>query len=335
MERIAIPGTDLEGSRVALGTWALGGWLWGGEEANEPIATLHAALDAGITVIDTAPVYGFGRAEELVGQALAERGGRDGVVLATKAGLEWTSVLGARRIQRNASRERLRTEVEDSLRRLKTDVIDVYQVHWPDPVTPVEETAETLSRLREEGKIRAIGVSNYDADQMEAFRQAAALHVSQPPYNLFERGAEQDVLPYCRQHGLVVFGYGVLCRGLLSGKIGPERTFSGDDLRGSMDPKLKAPRRAQYLGAVTRLDALARERFDRGVLELAVRFVLDAQPHLVALWGARRPEQLEPVARCHCFRLDADAFEAIEAILSEEITDPVGPEFMAPPARKS
>jgi aryl-alcohol dehydrogenase-like predicted oxidoreductase len=334
MEHVQIPGTELHASRVALGTWAIGGWLWGGTEGNEPIRTIHAALDTGINVIDTAPVYGFGLAEELVGEALAERGGRDRVILATKAGLEWFEAGGQQRVQRNAGRDRLRREVEDSLRRLRTDVIDIYQVHWPDPRVEMAETAETLQALLDEGKIRAIGVSNYDPKQMEAFRQRAALHTVQPPYNLLERGIETELLPYCRERGLLVLAYGALCRGLLTGKVTAESSFSADDLRGSMDPKFKEPRRSQYLRAVGRLDTLARERFDRGVMELAVRWMLDGEPRLIALWGARRPGQVEAIPRLEGWTVDSETREEIDRILAEEITDPVGPEFMAPPARR-
>jgi aryl-alcohol dehydrogenase-like predicted oxidoreductase len=335
MDHVQIPGTDLQASRVALGTWAIGGWLWGGTESNEPIRTIHAALDAGINIIDTAPIYGFGLSEELVGEAIAERGQRDRVILATKAGLEWFEQGGRQMIQRNASRERIRREVEDSLRRLRTDVIDIYQIHWPDPVTEIDETAETMQSLLDEGKIRAVGVSNHDPQQMEAFRQTSALHTAQPPYNLLEREIEADVLPYCRERGLVVLAYGALCRGMLTGKVDAGSRFGRDDLRGSMDPKFKEPRRAQYVSAVKRLDQLARDRFDRGVTELAVRWMLDGEPRLIALWGARRPDQLDPVRRLDGWTVDSEAREQIDRILAEEIEDPVGPEFMAPPARRS
>src|SRR6266403_2906396 len=161
MEQKRIEGTGLVSSRIALGTWSIGGWMWGGSDEGEAIKTIRTALDLGITLIDTAPAYGFGRSEELVGQAIAESGARDRVRIATKAGLEWRGG----RVFRNASARRVRKEAEDSLRRLRTDHIDVYQVHWPDPLVPIEETAGVLRRLFDQGKIRAIGVSNFSPDQ--------------------------------------------------------------------------------------------------------------------------------------------------------------------------
>src|SRR5471030_1807549 len=215
LEFAGIPGTSLEVSRVAIGTWAIGGWMWGGSEEKESIDTIRAALDQGITVVDTAPVYGFGRSEEIVGKALAASGARSQAVIATKVGLEWRDG----KVFRNASRARIMSEVEDSLRRLRTDYIDIYQVHWPDPLVPMEETASAMRSLYEQGKIRAIGVSNFSVAQMESFRQVAPLHVLQSPYNLFERAIEADILPYCRANQIVTLGYGALCRGLLSGRM--------------------------------------------------------------------------------------------------------------------
>jgi aryl-alcohol dehydrogenase-like predicted oxidoreductase len=327
MERAGIPGTTLEVSRVAIGTWAIGGWMWGGSDDEQSIVTIRSALDHGINVIDTAPVYGFGHSEEIVGRAVAEGGLRSRVVIATKAGLAWRDG----NIFRDASRARIKREIDDSLRRLQTDYIDVYQVHWPDPLVPIEETAEVMGDLFREGKIRAIGVSNFSVAQMDLFRRVAPLHVLQPPYNLFERAIEDDVLPYCRKNEIATFGYGALCRGLLSGRMRPETTFDGDDLRRT-DPKFRAPRFAQYLEAVERLDRLAQGRFGKHVIALAVRWMLD-QGITTALWGARHPGQLQPVDDVSGWRLDESSKVEIDRILRETITDPVGPEFMAPPAR--
>jgi len=329
IEISAIPETSLKVSRVAIGTWAIGGWMWGGTDEAESIATIRAALDHGINVIDTAPVYGFGRSEEIVGKAIAEGRLRDRVVIATKVGLEWKD--GS--VFRNASRGRIIREAEDSLRRLRTDYIDIYQVHWPDPIVPIEETAAAMQMLFKQGKIRAIGVSNFSLEQMQRFRSVAALHVLQSPYNLFEREIEAELLPYCRENNIATFGYGALCRGLLSGRMRPATIFSGDDLRRS-DPKFQQPRFAQYLSAVQSLDRLAQERFGKHVIQLAVRWMLD-QGITTALWGARHPGQLEPVDEVTGWRLDASTKAEIDRILRETIADPVGPEFMAPPARSA
>jgi len=320
-----IPGTQLKVSRVALGTWAMGGWMWGGTDQRESVATIHAALDQGINLIDTAPVYGFGVSEEIVGAAL--EGIRDRAVIATKTGLEWRDG----KVYRNATRARIMQEVDDSLRRLRTDYIDIYQVHWPDPLVPVEETAEAMRSLYELGKIRAIGVSNFSVDQMARFRQVAPLHVLQPPYNLFERAIETDILPYSRANDIATLGYGALCRGLLSGRIQPNTAFDGDDLR-RVDPKFQQPRLAQYLQAVRQLDEFAQRRFHRRVIHLAVRWMLD-QGISVALWGGRHPEQVEAALGVAGWSLTDAERESIEHIVNTAVVDPVGPEFMAPPQR--
>jgi aryl-alcohol dehydrogenase-like predicted oxidoreductase len=327
MEYVDIPRTGLKVSRVAIGTWAIGGWMWGGTDVAESIATIRAALDHGINVIDTAPAYGFGRSEEIVGKAIADGRPRSSVIIATKTGLEWQGDS----VSRNASRARIMREIDDSLRRLQTDYIDVYQVHWPDPLVMIEETAEAMYALYNQGKIRAIGVSNFSVDQIARFRSVAPLHVLQPPYNLFERGIETDLLPYTRDNKIATFGYGALCRGLLSGRMRTDTVFDGDDLRRS-DPKFVAPRFAQYLAAVQRLDQFAQERFGKRVIHLAVRWVLD-QGVTTALWGARHPNQLLPVDEITGWRLDPSAKAEIDRILCETVSDPVGPEFMAPPAR--
>jgi aryl-alcohol dehydrogenase-like predicted oxidoreductase len=327
MELADIPGTSLRVSRVAIGTWAIGGWKWGGTDEAESISTIRAALEDGINVIDTAPAYGFGRSEEIVGKAIAEGRLRSRVIIATKVGIEWQD----EEVFRNATRARILREIEDSLRRLRTDYIDIYQVHWPDPLVPIAETAETMHTLLKQGKIRAIGVSNFSVGQLEEFRDVAPLHVVQPPYNLFERGIEGDLLPYCRENKIATFGYGALCRGLLSGRMRPETTFNGDDLRRT-DPKFQEPRFAQYLAAVQRLDRLAQERFGKRIIHLAVRWMLD-QGITTALWGARHPRQLQPVGEVAGWSLDGAAKAEIDQILHELITAPIGPEFMAPPAR--
>jgi aryl-alcohol dehydrogenase-like predicted oxidoreductase len=331
MEFTTIPGIDEQASRVALGTWAIGGWMWGGTDEALSVRTIHAALDKGVNVVDTAPVYGFGRSEEIVGKALAQGGKRQQVLLATKAGLEWDASAG--KVWRNGSRDRIRQEIEDSLRRLQTDVIDIYQIHWPDPRVPFEETAQECEHLRQEGKIRAIGVSNFSPDQMDEFQKGAPLAVSQPPFNIFERSIEADLLPYCRNRSMATLTYGALCRGLLSGKMSREQEFTGDDLR-KVDPKFKQPRFDQYLSAVSRLEELARDRHGKDLIHLALRFILDKGVS-VALWGGRRPEQMDPLPGVFDWTLSEQDMQDIDNILKETVTDPVGPEFMAPPARKS
>jgi aryl-alcohol dehydrogenase-like predicted oxidoreductase len=327
MEFATIPETSIRISRVGLGTWAIGGWMWGGTDEEESINAISAAIDRGVNLIDTAPAYGFGRSEEIVGRAIADSGRRSRVLIATKAGLEWKDG----KVFRNASRERIRREIGDSLRRLQTDYIDIYQVHWPDPLVSIEETAETMQTLFDQGKIRAIGVSNFSVAQIERFRRVAKLHVVQPPYNLFEREIEAELLPYCRQSGLATLTYGALCRGLLSGKLQEDAHFEGDDLR-LTDPKFQPPRYAQYLAAVRRLDQFAGDNYCKRVIHLAVRWILD-QGATTALWGARHPGQLQPIDEVFGWSLDTAAKAEIDRILRAATADPVGPEFMAPPPR--
>jgi aryl-alcohol dehydrogenase-like predicted oxidoreductase len=325
MEQIKIGTSGLTTSRIGLGTWAIGGWMWGGTDEAQSIATIRSAVERGVTLIDTAPVYGFGHSEEIVGKALAEGSLRDKVQIATKVGVGWKDG----DLYRDSRPARIRKEIEDSLRRLKTDVIDLYQVHWPDLETPIAETARTLEDLRREGKIRAIGVSNYSPAQMDAFRAAAKLDAVQSPYNLFEREIDADVLPYAKRTELTVLSYGALCRGLLSGRMTIQSKFQGDDLR-KVDPKFQGDRFRQYISAVEEFKKLAHERFGKSVLALAVRWVLDQGP-TIALWGARNPSQLDPVSEIEGWHIDAATKAEIDAILKRRISDPVSPSFMAPP----
>lgn len=327
MECIELPEIPAQASRIGLGTWAIGGWMWGGTDPDQSIRTIRSAIDRGLTLIDTAPVYGFGESEALVGRAIKESGRRDSLVVSTKVALNWDG----EQPFRDASRARINFEIDESLRRLQTDVIDIYHVHWPDPNTPMAETADALKRLKEAGKIRALGVSNFSPAQIDAFRETAPLQVVQPPYNLFEREIETELLPHCRQLGLTTLVYGAICRGLLSGKMTPQTRFKDGDLR-LVDPKFQRPRFGQYVEAVTRLDAFAKAEFGRRVIHLALRWLLDQPDVSVALWGARRPDQLETLDELEGWHLkDSDRAE-IDRIVAATVTDPKGPEFMAPPS---
>lgn len=317
---------SIRASRIGLGTWAMGGFQWGGADDDESVRTIHAALDRGITLIDTAPAYGFGHSESVIGRAISERGRRDEVVLATKVGLEQRG----QSLYRNSTRKQIFEEIEVSLRRLRTDYIDLYQVHWPDLDTPYEETAKALLDLRQAGKIREIGVSNYSIEAMERFRQVAPKASAQPPLNLFERQAQRNILPWCQKNGVATLTYGALCRGLLSGAINQNTKFKGDDLRRT-DPKFQPPRFEQYLKAVNLLEKYAREHYRKSLLALAVRWVLDQPGVSVALWGASHPGELDPLNDILGWHLDDEARAQIDEILAQSIKDPVGPEFMAPP----
>lgn len=325
MEYTVIPGTQLRVSRIALGTWAIGGWMWGGADEAKSVATIHAALDKGVSLIDTAPVYGFGASESVVGKALAAYGKRDQVLLSTKVGLAWKD--GA--VYRDGSRERVMREIEDSLARLGTDHVDMYYVHWPDCTRDIAETARAMRELFEAGTIRAVGVSNFTPNQMRRFLQECPLHVCQPPYNIFERGIEQDIMGFCRRHDIAVMAYGALCRGLLSGKMRLNQAFQGDDLR-RHDPKFQTPRLGQYLQAVEELQQLARGRYDKSLVAFAVRYVLEKDID-ITIWGGRSPEQMQPLEEMLGWSMDYATLSAVDSILAECLQAPVGPEFMAPP----
>ncbi len=327
LEYTAFP-ADIKVSRIGLGTWAIGGWLWGGTNEKEAIAAVHKALDMGITLIDLAAVYGFGLAEEIIAKALDTPERREKAVLATKAGVVWND---KGQVWRDASAKSIRKEIEDSLRRLKTDHIDIYQLHWPDPKVPIQESAEVFKALYQEGKIRAVGVSNFSAIQMQEWMKHAPLHSIQPPYNLFERETEKEVLPFAAQNHIGAMTYGSLCRGLLTGKFDENAQFPEGDIRKEIDPKFHPENLKNYLAAVEELKAMAQEK-GKSVAHLAVRWVLDQPGVTAALWGARRPEQLDEIAGVSGWNLDQADMERIEAILSKHITTPHGTSFMAPPS---
>jgi aryl-alcohol dehydrogenase-like predicted oxidoreductase len=329
MEYSKIPDVPLDASRVGLGTWAMGGYQWGGTDDNESVRTIHEALDLGINLIDTAPAYGFGHSENVIGRAIAEHGQRDKVILVTKCGLERIGDA----LFRNSSRQQLVSEVDVSLKRLQTDYIDLYLIHWPDHDTPIDEAAQAMGDLQRAGKVRAVGVSNYSIDDMERFGKTTRLASDQPPLNLFEREAQSVVLPWCQKRNVATLTYGALCRGLLTGTIDRSTKFEGDDLR-KTDPKFLAPRFAHYLEAVTLLERYARDRYGKSVLALAVRWVLDQPGVSVALWGARHPGELAPLDDVVGWHLDEEAMRYIDEVISHSIKDPVGPEFMAPPEHK-
>ncbi|WKA55004.1 aldo/keto reductase [Planococcus shixiaomingii] len=330
MEYTSIPGIGKKASRFGVGTWPIGGAMWGGNDDAEALRMLHAAIDQGITVIDTAIDYGYGHSEQLVGKALKESGQREDIILSAKCGLAWKG----EEVYRDATKKRITSEIEETLRNLQTDYIDVYFVHWPDPAVPVEETAGAMKELYDAGKITAIGVSNFTIDDMEAFRKIAPIHAIQPPYNLFEQEAEKDIFPYSQKHNATLFLYSSLCRGLLSGKMTRDREFREGDIRKDVDPKFQQPLFDQYLAAADKLAQFAQNAYGRPLIDLAVRYVLDQSETGIALRGARRPDQLEPLSRIEGWKLTDDDKKEIDRILAETIDEPAQPDFMAPPLKK-
>jgi aryl-alcohol dehydrogenase-like predicted oxidoreductase len=328
METTTIAGAQV--TRIGLGTWPMGGREWGAVPEDVALATCLGAIERGINLIDTAPIYGHGRSEEIIGKAIRAHGRREDFYIATKAGLEWNPF----GVFSNSTASRIRREIEDSLRRLGTEYIDLYQVHWPDPLVPVAEVAFLLAGFQREGKVHALGVSNFSVAQMEEFRSVAPLSSNQPPYNLFERQIDADILPWCEANGVAVLTWSSLCRSLLAGRAHRGMNFDPKDIR-NYDPKFQEPRFSQYMTAVECLTAFAREHYGKSLPELAVRWVLDRPGVSVALWGAKSPEQLDAVAGVMGWKLDASAMAEIDHIVEESVTDPVGPDYLSPKVRSN
>jgi aryl-alcohol dehydrogenase-like predicted oxidoreductase len=286
MRDVRLGTTDLRVSAICLGTWAFGG-DWGRVDREEADATIGRALEAGINFFDTAQGYGFGASERLLADALWSRARREDVVVATKGGLRRDGDL----LARDDSARWLRQGVEDSLRNLRTDYIDLYQVHWPDPATTPEETGSALTELVAEGKIRHVGVSNYGPAEMDSLRRFTAVETLQPPYHLFRREIEADVLPYCAAHGMGVLVYGPLAHGLLSGTMTEHTAFAADDWRGH-SADFSGETFARNLSVVEKLGRFATE-LGLSLVELAVAWTLSHPAVDVAIVGARRPAQLE------------------------------------------
>lgn len=312
MERRRLGGTDLELSVIGLGTWVFGG-RWGGADDAASLAACHAALDAGVNWIDTADIYGQGRAERIVGRAVRER--RDEVIVASKGGVAWEAGPPLR-IWREASAGYLKMACDRSLQALGLDHIDIYQVHWPVGGVPAEETMGAMLELRDAGKIRAIGVSNYHLADLEAAGAVTRIDSYQPGYHLMRRDIEQAELPWCAAHGTGVIAYGPLAHGLLTGKMTEQTTFGADDWRATSE-LFADDAFAERIAVVRELEQVARESGRRGgVAEVAVAWVLRRPEVTAAIVGARSPEQAVRNAALAGPPLSADEAAAIDAVLA-------------------
>jgi aryl-alcohol dehydrogenase-like predicted oxidoreductase len=317
MDQITLGRSGLRVSRICFGTWQFGG-EWGSTEERDSTAAIRRGLELGINFFDTAQAYGFGASEELLGNALRDelRSRRDELVIATKGGLRQVGD----GVERDSSPEFLRSGVDDSLGHLGVDHIDLYQVHWPDPDTPIEETAGALDELVQAGKIRHVGVSNYSAEQMEAFESVRPVETLQPPYHLFRRDIERDALPWAREHDVGVLVYSPLAHGLLTGKFDESTSFPDDDWRSSSDV-FEGDEFRTNLEKVRELERFA-EEIGHTVTELAVAWTL-AQPGVhVAIVGARKPSHIEGSAPAAGLRLSAEQIERVERIMRGAV--PVG-----------
>ena len=290
MQRRALGGSGLEISRIGLGTWAIGGYMWGGQDDAESVRAIHAALDHGINWVDTAPIYGSGHSEEVVGRALKDLPAASRPLIFTKFGLGAASETPVR----SAAAADVRTECNGSLRRLGVERIDLYQLHWPAP-QPIAETAAACGELMEQGKIRAIGVSNFSVPQLEEWRATGVpLHSVQPPYSILRAAVKHDVLPWCAAHGVGVISYSPLFRGLLFGTWSTDKTFPQDDAR-SAHKDYAGARFQRHLQAVEEIRAVA-ARGGLSVAQLCVGVLLHTPGLTGVIAGARSARQASVAA---------------------------------------
>jgi aryl-alcohol dehydrogenase-like predicted oxidoreductase len=314
MDKIRLGITELEVTPLAFGTWQLGG-DWGDFDQREATAAIRRALELGINVFDTAQAYGFGASERLLGHALRRelRRQRDELVIATKGGLRMTG----NGLVRDSSPAWLREGVEDSLRTLGLDHIDLYQVHWPDPDVPFAETAGLLQQLVDEGKIRHVGVSNFDPSQMDQFAARRPVESTQSPYHLFRREIEEELLPYAREHDIGVLVYGPLAHGLLTGALGEDTEFAPDDWRSGSD-LFRGETYRRNLDSVRGLERFARD-LGYTVSQVAIAWTLANPAVDVAIVGSRRAAHIEDSVGALELELGADELAEVERIMAGRV----------------
>ncbi|MEP9390155.1 aldo/keto reductase [Mesorhizobium sp. KR9-304] len=319
-----IGSSGIGASAIGLGTWAIGGWMWGGTDERQSIAAIEASIDEGVSLIDTAPAYGKGLAEEIVGKAI--RGRRDKVVLATKCGLVWHTTRGnhffdydGEPVHRHLGGESIAYELEQSLRRLGTDHIDHYITHWQDPTTPIAETMEALQRLKQQGKIRSIGASNLSLGELEAYVAVGGLDAIQEEYSMVKRDAEATLLPVCRRHGLSMLSYSSLALGLLSGRIGPDRKFQGDDQRKN-NPRFSVGNREKVAALMAEVAPVV-EAHKATPAQIVIAWTLQQPGITFSLCGARNPAQARENAAAGRIRLSSSEINTISEAASRHLTN--------------
>ncbi|MBN1132316.1 MAG: aldo/keto reductase [Bacteroidales bacterium] len=301
MEKRYLGNSGIEVSPIGFGAWAIGGWQWGGADRRDALNALHACLDLGITTIDTAPVYGFGYSEKLVGEAI--KGKREKFQILTKFGLRWDTDRGeyffntedekgnALEIRKYASRHSIMRECDESLKRLGIDYIDLYQIHWPDKTTPIAESMEAVIRLMEQGKIRAAGVSNYSVEQMLEASGTVSLASNQLPYSMVRRDIEKDIVPWCTDNNCAIIAYSPLQRGLLSGKITPDYPFNPGDSR----PETPYFRINNIIRTNIFLDKIKPLALEKNIKlsQLVLQWTISQPGITLALSGGRNPAQVK------------------------------------------
>ena len=316
MEKREFGRTGMEITRIGFGSWAIGGsgWAaaWGPQDDDEAVGAIRRAVELGMNWIDTAAVYGLGHSEELVARAL--KGLSERPYVFTKCSLVWDE---KRDVHNNLKKDSVKRECEESLRRLQTDVIDLYQIHWPRPNEDIEEGWSALAELKDEGKVRHIGVSNFDASQMERAQGIAPVETLQPPYNMINRDIEEEILPYCREHDIGVIVYSPMRSGLLTGKMSRERVenLPSDDWR-RKNSDFREPRLSRNLELVGLLEEIGSEH-GRSPAEVAIAWTLRHPAVTAAIVGGRRPDQVDGIIGAAEFSLSEDELERIESFLDE------------------
>ncbi|WP_371311875.1 aldo/keto reductase [Pseudovibrio flavus] len=316
--------SEINATAVGLGTWAIGGWMWGGTDEARSIAAIQASVDEGITLIDSAPAYGQGVAEVIVGKAL--KGRRDKVVLATKCGLVWHTQQGnhffdydSGPVHRYLGKASIIHEVEQSLKRLGTDYIDHYITHWQDETTPISETMEALEMLKAQGKIRSIGASNTSADQVKAYLEAGQLDAIQEEYSMVKRDLEEQMLPLCSNAGVSVLSYSSLALGLLGGRIGPDRVFNGDDLRKD-NPRFSLPNRQKVAKLMEAISPVA-EAHNATLAQIVIAWTLQQPGITFSLCGARDEKQAKENAKAGRLRLSSEDISLINTAAASHLVN--------------
>ena len=310
--------SDLQLTPIGYGAWAIGGgnweFAWGAQDDDESVRTIERALDAGINWIDTAAVYGLGHSEEVVAKALKRSGKRPYIF--TKCSMRWDE---NRQIHRSLKAKSLEEELENSLRRLNVETIDLYQIHWPNPESEIEEGWETLARFKKQGKVRYIGVSNFNVEQMKRVQKIAPITSLQPPYSLLNRGIEAEILPFCEQNDIGVINYSPMASGLLTGKMTAERSakLPADDWR-RRSPNFNEPKLSKNLKLVELLREIGKPHgVEPGVV--AIAWTLRKPAVTAAIVGARRPDQVDGILLAVTFRLSGDEIKRIDAFVAANL----------------
>lgn len=325
MKYNALGDSGVKVSAITFGAWAIGGWMWGGADKKDALEAIDTALDLGISTIDTAPIYGFGLSEELVGEAL--QGKRHQAQILTKYGMRWEGNQGQFGfksqfndgtpvdIYKYAGKESVIKACEESLRRLRTDYIDLYQIHWPDSTTPIEETMEAVAQLLQEGKIRASGVCNYSAEQMKIAEKVVRQVTNQVPYSMVERHIEEEVTPYCVATGKGILAYSPLQRGLLTGKITDDYRFEKDDHRPNTS-FFKTENRRRINAMLDKLRPMA-QQYEATLAQVVINWTLQQPAIVAALVGARNARQVRENAKALDFMLSPEEIGQINGLLNE------------------